>query len=318
MATGGHEIENEDSSDMVGGCVQLRSCEPCMKDNTSTNATQFCTVCKEFMCDDCKRGHSRFKPGKHTFISAKDVTEIPVVVDMKDLDKCEEHQKKIKFFCKDHSLLCCSTCAFLHRKCTNVDELAKISEEKGELLHDLKRDLVQAASKESDLINDCMQTKLSLNEKLIKLPTDIGELREKINTLFAKATTVINNQAKDVVDDEVKRLSERQASTEKVLQAINDILPICSAVVDDGTPQQVFILARTIERKLNDSKVHDNQLQNNHYTLKLSLQFAEEISTILKKGSDFAKLESLRIHQKSGMYYIHNLLNTWQLLLLFL
>ncbi|XP_052216010.1 E3 ubiquitin-protein ligase TRIM33-like isoform X2 [Dreissena polymorpha] len=300
MATGGENIRNEDiCSDIVGGCVTLRSCIPCIKDNTSTYATQFCTICSEFLCDDCKRGHSRFKPGKHSFIIAEDVIKVPVVVDMMDIDKCEEHKKKIKFFCKDHSLLCCSTCAFIHRACINVDELAKIAEEKRELLNDLKRDLIQAAGKKSDIIKDCIHMKLSLNEKLSELPKDIETLREQINTLFTKATTYINSQAKDVIDVESKRLSERQTSSVKVLQDINDIIPICSAVVDNGTPQQVFIFARTIERKLNDIKIHDDQLQNSHFTLQLSLTFTEEISTLLKIGSDFVQLKSLRIEKKS-------------------
>ncbi|KAH3807389.1 hypothetical protein DPMN_135729 [Dreissena polymorpha] len=314
MATGVENISNEDiCSDIVGGCVTLRSCIPCMKDNTSTYATQFCMICSEFLCDDCKRGHSRFKPGKHSFIIAKDVIKVPVVVDMMDIDKCEEHKKKIKFFCKDHSLLCCSTCAFIHRACINVDELAKFAEEKRELLNDLKRDLIQAAGKQRDIIEDCRQMKLSLNKNLSELPKDIEELREQINTLFTKATTNINSKAKDVIDVELKRLSERQTSLEKVLQDINDIIPICSAVSDNGTPQQVFIFARTIERKLNYIKIHDDQLQNSHFTLQLSLTFTKAIYTLLKKESDFVILISHRIQKISGMCYINYLFYTWQL-----
>ena len=127
------------------------------------------------------------------------------------------------------------------------------------------------------------------------------ELREKLNPLFANTITVINNQANDAVRDETKRLSERQTSSDKVLNDINDVLPVCTAVIDNGTPQQVFILARSIEKKLNEINIHDDQLQSKHFTLQLSLKFTKEISTLLQTGSDFVKLESLRIDPNAGM-----------------
>ncbi|KAH3804206.1 hypothetical protein DPMN_132488 [Dreissena polymorpha] len=58
------EIESPNhhsASDMIGECVVIKQCETCLQDNTSVEATLFCTSCTEFLCDECKSGHIRYK-----------------------------------------------------------------------------------------------------------------------------------------------------------------------------------------------------------------------------------------------------------------
>ncbi|XP_052219088.1 uncharacterized protein LOC127836476 isoform X2 [Dreissena polymorpha] len=303
MATGG-----ENSSDIDVGCATLRSCDPCKKDNTTKDATQFCTECVEFLCDDCKRGHSRFKAGNHSFIFAADVTDVPVVVDMKDIDKCEEHKKKLKFFCKDHSFLCCSTCAFIHRTCKSVEEIAKISDKMKENLKELHDSLVKVGDKERLKIEDCTKTVDTLEGKVTQFQKTIDIIKEETIKLFETAKSRITYEANTILATESERLGERKISSENTLKIISEILPLCLGVINNGTPQQAFIFAKYIEQKLKEIENHDREQRKKHFKMQLSLEFAKETASLISKGPAVVILNDERqnINTKGGGYNNYN------------
>ncbi|KAH3804152.1 hypothetical protein DPMN_132434 [Dreissena polymorpha] len=287
---GDESLTQESTSDMAGECVVIKQCEACLQDNTSVEATLFCSSCTEFLCDECKSGHIRYKRGKHEFINAIDSQIKYITVDLKGIDACEEHKKKVKFFCKDHSLLCCSTCAFSHRKCENINELVKISGDSGQELQNLKDKLSNAAGYERSKIEDCKQTVNDLTDKLSNLKDELHKNKEEINNMFDETIVLINKEAKSTVDIESKRLGERRSASETVLHGIVEILPLCSDVIDNGTPQQAFILTRCLEKKLQEIDIHVKEQRVNHFSLDLSLYLSTELTNLLQKRSDAVKL----------------------------
>ncbi|XP_052218675.1 uncharacterized protein LOC127836235 isoform X2 [Dreissena polymorpha] len=287
---GDESLTQESTSDMAGECVVIKQCEACLQDNTSVEATLFCSSCTEFLCDECKSGHIRYKRGKHEFINAIDSQIKYITVDLKGIDACEEHKKKVKFFCKDHSLLCCSTCAFSHRKCENINELVKISGDSGQELQNLKDKLSNAADYERSKIEDCKQTVTAIYDKLSNLKDELHKTKEDITNIFDVTIALINKEAKSTVDIESKRLGERRSASEAVFQGIVEILSLCSDVIDNGTPQQAFILTRCLEKKLQEIDIHVKEQRVNHFSLDLSLDLSTELTNILQNRSDAVKL----------------------------
>ena len=82
----------------------------------------------------------------HVLISSELARNKLPIVDLKGFDKCDQHKKSLKFFCKDDNEMCCSTCAIIgHRNCKSVIEIATFRTE--------------------DIIQNCLKEK----EKLVEL-----------------------------------------------------------------------------------------------------------------------------------------------------
>ncbi|KAH3804182.1 hypothetical protein DPMN_132464 [Dreissena polymorpha] len=194
------------ASKMIGECVLLRQCDAYLRVNISVTAKLFCVSCTELLCTECKNGHVWYKIGKHNFVDATNAPKTPYSVDLKGLDKCEENTQKIKFFCHDHSLFCCITCAFCHRKCENSNDLAKLLEDCAPKLQNLVVKLAEAADNE----RDCNQASNAFKVKLRDLQKELVEMKEQMNKLFDKARELTDKEAKLAVDMESKRLGKRQ------------------------------------------------------------------------------------------------------------
>ncbi|XP_045211706.2 uncharacterized protein LOC123563147 [Mercenaria mercenaria] len=100
-------------------------CNPCMRDNTNVEATNYCEDCGENLCADCVKQHLKFSSmkdhkilGKSDRRSNKDNGTAPKHHPM----ECSEHPgKKVDMFCADHNEVWCGACiAVNHRTCNNV------------------------------------------------------------------------------------------------------------------------------------------------------------------------------------------------------
>ena len=93
------------------------------------DATIYCSQCRIYMCDDCKRYHQEKRPNHK-------------IRDLNSIEKelfCKEakHNEELKYFCKNHNKLCCSKCINKikdeengqHSDCTILN-ITEIEEEK--------------------------------------------------------------------------------------------------------------------------------------------------------------------------------------------
>jgi hypothetical protein len=122
--------ENNVENGEVSGRVKETLCQPCLNNNKQTTAEKFCPTCNEFQCLDCANVHNTHVFLKsHKLVNANEAKRKQGSFDMKGLDKCDQHQKVLEFFCEDENQLCCSTCAILnHRKCHSIVEILKVAE----------------------------------------------------------------------------------------------------------------------------------------------------------------------------------------------
>ena len=98
-----------------------------------------------------------------------------LVVDMKVMDRCEEHGKKIEFYCEDHEKLCCSTCVLMHRTFDRVCEIESVSVEKCQTL---KKDLERMESETDSIIADCKKSENDLNDSIANISKTIDKVDE--------------------------------------------------------------------------------------------------------------------------------------------
>ncbi|XP_052217329.1 uncharacterized protein LOC127835101 isoform X3 [Dreissena polymorpha] len=291
MATGGLQESNRGkASDFFGECAITQSCEPCMKANIAKTATVLCKDCNEYLCETCRHPHIIYKGGKHGVISIQDKESSTVVVNMKEMDKCSQHGKGFEFYCEDHCKLCCTTCVIEHRKCEKLDEIASISGQKGLQLHGLKKSLFKLKSDADAIVAEFKQSEDDLNASVANVSKDIDEMKDRLIKLFDDAKRELLTEANTLKSEEVKRLSMMQSVTSKVMEEINQLLSMCSSIADHGTPQQMFILSKQVEKKnkMIESKI--NEQRKTQVSSKVTLAYTGELSSILEMGTKFMKV----------------------------
>ncbi|XP_052214378.1 uncharacterized protein LOC127833254 [Dreissena polymorpha] len=213
---------------------------------------------------------------------------------MKGMDKCRDHDKKVKFFCEDYSKLCCNTCAFIHRKCENVNELASLSSQEGLELEDLNHMLLKLETETCSIISDCNLSEVALSETNANIPKQVDEMKDRIIEIFDKAKSRMIEEAENFKDEEMKRLGERRKATSNVNEDIHELLPVSSALIKHGKPQQKYIISHILKEKIKYIETHIIEQRNKHITSNVALNFSKQLSSLLKEEEGIVKLNAER------------------------
>ncbi|KAH3810576.1 hypothetical protein DPMN_138969 [Dreissena polymorpha] len=278
------------AGDFIGESSVTQSCAPCKKTNISKIASVFCKDCDEYLCDTCKNPHTVYKPGKHEIVNFQDKKSAPVIIDMNGMDKCHDHGRDIEFFCQDHSKLCCSSCVLIHRKCDQVNEIAKVSERSGPQLHVFKQLLIKLQSEAEAIIAECKQSETSLNESIAKISLEVDKMRNRVIKLFEYAKQKLITEANEFKTAELKQIGNKRDSLYKAIEEISKDFSMCGNVLERGTPSQQYIYSELMneKRKTIESNIYDQRKIKVASTVTVS--FSKKLTSFLEVGSNFMHL----------------------------
>ncbi|XP_052215021.1 E3 ubiquitin-protein ligase TRIM22-like [Dreissena polymorpha] len=284
------DSNRDNAGDFIGESTVTQSCEPCMKTNISKTATVLCKDCDEFLCDTCKNPHTVYKPGQHKIINLQDKKSALVMIDMKGMDKCHEHGRDIEFFCQDHSKLCCSSCVLIHRKCDQVDEIAKVSMQTRPELAAFKQSLIKLQSDADAIIAECKQSETVLNESIAKISSEVDKMKDRIIHLFENAKQKLITEANEFKTAEVKIIGNKRDTSSKVKDEISEVLSMCCIVLERGTLSQQYIYSEQMKekRKTIEANIYDQSKIKVAPTVTVS--FPKELTSFLEVGSNFIQL----------------------------
>ncbi|XP_052062962.1 uncharacterized protein LOC127702710 [Mytilus californianus] len=159
-----------------------RPCIPCERLDIVSQAVFICIDCSDTLCDTCQKYHKANKAS-----SNHDIKPISKLTDEERKPKafkniCAQHSKKLKLFCNNHDVPCCTLCKPLsHRKCDNV---VTIEEEANKFCTDVK---------------------------LEKLKMDIRNVSDDFNTLLSHYTECLQNNETQYEDKQ--KMIEMSIST---------------------------------------------------------------------------------------------------------
>ncbi|XP_052239619.1 uncharacterized protein LOC127850540 isoform X3 [Dreissena polymorpha] len=204
-----------------------------------------------------------------------------VMVDMKDLDLCEEHGKAIKFYCEDHSKLCCSTCTFTHRKCDNVDEIKSISLINKPEFQATKHALIKIESEAASFIADCEKSRDELNESIANISDEGDKIKDSIVKLFEEAQQKMFTEINQFKAEVSMQLDKKYTAASQIQEQINQILPMYSAILEHGTFEQKFIFSKKTKEQQNTIETHVDSQRNATVTTNISLSFSRELQALL-------------------------------------
>ena len=202
------------------------------------DAISFCQECKVYLCNKCDNFHSKLLKNHHVYNLDKNLNEIFI-----DLCKEENHYLKMDYFCKNHNQLCCVACIAKlkgkgngqHTDC-NICFINDIKEEKKNKLKENIKNL-------ENLSETFMQSINELNELFEKMNENKENLKIKIQKIFTKIRSELNNREDELLLDIDKKY-------EKIF-CNEDIIKECEKL-----PNKIKISlerGKTIEKDWNDN-----------------------------------------------------------------
>ena len=159
------------------------------KEDENIDAISYCGECKIYMCNKCEKFHFKLFSTHQTYNLDKQNDDIFT-------GYCNEsnHREKLNYFCKNHNILCCSTCLCklqkdgigLHKDCEVcfIEDIKKEKEEKIKLNRNYLEDL-------SKSLQDSIDNLKILYEKITK---NKEELKLEIQKVFTKIRNELNNR----------------------------------------------------------------------------------------------------------------------------
>ncbi|KAK3083095.1 hypothetical protein FSP39_013840 [Pinctada imbricata] len=187
-------------------------CIPCSRENETESASSWCINCGEALCKLCERYHRKQKSSiTHKLIDIGNYETTDLKCNYVDIP-CTEHPDKIvEAYCRDHSAICCMTCAFLkHRNCKNVGSI-----------HDVAEEMKTSREVEnfSDVLQDVQNTLDAMLQytsgNLQEFDKDIEKMKVDVDTLFTKLSNHLSQLKSDI-------LSEISKLEKEVRPAIED------------------------------------------------------------------------------------------------
>lgn len=258
-----------------------RVCDLCLQDEQHVEATAFCTVCLQCLCNTCHKSHSRIQTTKqHKLLIGKDMPEKELGAHVKP--KCKQHLDKIlEYFCKDHKALCCSTCQMLnHRNCKKVINFADLDRNRnfrneckqkfsnmqyllGELqrlehIHDVQISGIEA--EKDNLIKAVKKTRKKADQHLDKIEADI---------VYA-----IRSRMKDGSTVVIKRREIFHSVLEELSAQIKDFQDVFSAMSSD----QEMMMAVQMESEIQKYSTIINEMHANSSKFEIKLNISKEIN----------------------------------------
>lgn len=239
--------EKGNGSDQV--VKQQEMCKPCKIKTISTVAGVYCKQCEEFQCTECSQGHTIYGFMKsHELVDAAHAEPQKVVVDLKNIDECEEHKRRYEYVCVDEDRLCCTTCVIeQHRACktTTLTDQAEVNKIQASVVQCFLSEVETFANHQVEFLQEVDTA--SVGSELESL---LGQLEEAKQTVIKKVEDMKSHvkdyvgKSKETKDTDLKR---RLTTTKNMLERVATFKSVLTSVTEHGPKEQEFIVALMVK-----------------------------------------------------------------------
>ncbi|KAL3864694.1 hypothetical protein ACJMK2_006354 [Sinanodonta woodiana] len=271
-------------------------CDSCAYAGTASPARNFCVICKEHLCEDCTTFHQKTKALRdHTIVKIEAVSQIGDLAAQFPEVKCSLHSnEEMKFFCKDHGCLTCSTCTIIyHRACKEILELKAHSKELLEKfpiagirtkLHNLETRLKKVSEEREIGIGQ-------VKSRVDHLTDEIREVRQKINALFDEMEAEVKLEGNRIYKEMSIKLHDEQQQCKSLLAVVKNSQILLNTIDKlDSQSQIIGIVIRlweqiehytlTVDQYTKDITVGSVKLELDKYLVKLSDSKWRDLATV--------------------------------------
>ena len=265
--------------------------------HSDINAVSYCQSCDKFLCSKCHNFHSELFENHNTSSLDKDLKDVFINICTED-----NHHIKLDFFCKNHNILCCSSCICKiknniygkHRDC-DVCLLKDILDEKKNNLKD-NINLLENLSKNIE------KSIKELKDTFDKINENKEELKLKIQKIFTKMRNAINEREDKIlleIDEKFDNTFMKEDLIKKIEKMPNKIkssLERGKILEKDWKENNLYSLINdclNIENNIKEIGKINNDIKNYHSNEKnkISIRLKDkEIENILEKIKNFGEI----------------------------
>ena len=202
-------------------------------------ANFYCKNCNIYMCNKCYEYHSKLFKNHFLYKTDKDNQEL-----FTGYCSLENHFNLLEFFCKNHNVLCCSSCICKiknkkygeHKDC-DVCDINDIKEEK-------KNKLKENIKHLEDIANNIKESINSIKIIYDNMSKEKEELKLNVQKIFTKIRNALNNREDELLLDIDKKYDEFYYKEESI--------------------KEIEKLPKKIEISLEKGKVIDKEWDNDN------------------------------------------------------
>jgi len=284
MATGGEQVVTcpVDDGAYISGKVPVM-CFPCKQRKKTTAAAAMCSTCDIKLCNECCRGHKMFTHGHEIAPLGDDVKD--VLINIKGLDICRDHDQVIRLFCKEHDSLCCDDCLLeSHRNCIN--NVCKLKDMEADANCSLSRsieDVQMAICAARNMIDDCDMKVQGNDERRNGIMHEIDRRKAEIIKRINDETKRIGENLDEHISSERTRLDDVKHEAKAVEENLQKLTSLYELVSKDGTDNIKFILHIRCKQDTTLATSTLNNLQKHNYTVPHTIEWNSNLCSIMNE-----------------------------------
>nr|XP_034317706.1 tripartite motif-containing protein 45-like [Crassostrea gigas] len=227
-----NDFPNNDTLKKISETLQENLCDSCQRDGEDEEAKQFCLMCTEKLCNMCAKYHRRNLLTKdHEVLSFEKLQKSPIATAMKK--SCRAHAgKNIKYYCKDHSVPCCTACVCTaHRKCDNIETATETAERLRKMEHNklslamanLEKELMDIKQELEKNISNIEETSDSFFASAEELYTKILKHVERVRNEFLNKLSKKTKACKIELQENAESIEDKIVYVKRCRRSINDL-----------------------------------------------------------------------------------------------
>ncbi|CAC5373569.1 unnamed protein product [Mytilus coruscus] len=274
----------------------IPTCDICITNNISKTACGWCLECEEAICSDCEKQHRRMKLTKnHKIIPVED--KKMSISNLDSEQECNDHSRKLDFFCLKHSQPCCVTCIFeKHKRCQELKPLPEV--EKGMTsfdssfanLEDRVEDIIESIT---SLLKEKQENKTRLEVQKNTIITKVQNIQRSINSHFNKVQQSLTEELEKEEQIQNERIDICIEKLSGILQKVDKLSSKLEQAKQHKSEFQAFLAAFEWDKTIEKEEKDWISLQTDKISDRVDIQL--DLSPILmefeKDLTEFGKIE---------------------------
>ncbi|XP_021380208.1 tripartite motif-containing protein 45-like [Mizuhopecten yessoensis] len=270
--------------------IQLRNrttephyCVPCQRrEGTKIPAQFWCKTNESFFCESCKVDlHDNIHVGC-------DIVDMTAFENLQlrqntSYKRCDNHKKKISFYCEDHKSLGCSKCIIVdHRNCDNVSTTEDYCEKlnSSSQLEERKTFLQQGADDMESMIKDFYLRQQNIADDKDAVLKSIDDLQERMVKRIREMKKEITDDVITAYKQERENLKVSTQKCERLQVAIQNTLASSTTALQRNDHMDTIRLYQKGEAELEACKDLVKEMQMSLSTVSIKHEIDSDVTSL--------------------------------------
>ncbi|VDI69710.1 Hypothetical predicted protein [Mytilus galloprovincialis] len=261
-------------------------CDICQSRHISKAAEEYCPVCEEAFCSDCKDHHKLLRATKnHQVISIAEYNKLPPFIREIKQD-CDVHGDRFDFFCPTHNELCCKRCiTTTHSECKGskvIEDFVEFSksstsiDEYKQTLKDVEENIQNAIVDRKNNLEDFENQTQAIRKQIKDKRIEINKHFDNLETKIMNELSTVECEKKQNVQSVIEKLEENKNKSIQLMKNVD-------AMKKYGSNIQVFMGTTKLQQPILSQERFVRSLQDDESLrfVNLECSISEEINGIV-------------------------------------